>query len=514
MTIENYKKLLWYIILGSSIIEMMLFPGWNNFILCLLAVVCLFMYSIVINKRIVLLHFFSFLCYTTLFMYRFLPIVGTLLDGNPISIGYQNPYDVFYYESLTFLVATLAFFICARSSINSSNILTKLYLKIGLFKKLSEKDFWVLGIIGVGVDVLCIFVPSEEINKILQTMSFFRYAPLCLVFPSLCGFKTTNHKRVYLYLLILTLLSLTKGSREVLLFPICTYIILYCLNKLRSNEPIINTRRDKNKLKIIILIPIILLSISLFNRISLAMLLARDVVFSETSTASDVVESTITNMFNDKEILETENKMFNMEEGDDTFSLDEWNEQYISNSFLNRYCNLRLTDQTLVRAKTIGFNNPVMLDNFILTNSTFLPTPILKMLGINVNKQDFDYSRGDLLFALSRKGSIFRSNVVTSHVADGLATFGLMYFPIQFIIWFIMFKLIDSLTFKSKNKLHYSIYGLCNVFVFFGLTRAANGCSRELFYCLRLFWNGILGCIIIYFLLKIINGLLNVNRIK
>lgn len=119
-----------------------------------------------------------------------------------------------------------------------------------------------------------------------------------------------------------------------------------------------------------------------------------------------------------------------------------------------------------------------------------------------IDKTNYAYSPGDLLFSLSSGTPIFSSNVVTSHVADGLATFGYFYFPIQFVVWFLMFYLIDSFILKNGKVVTYSIYGLVSIFSFFGLTRASAGCGHELYYCLRLYWNGIVGIFLAFWLLR------------
>lgn len=158
--------------------------------------------------------------------------------------------------------------------------------------------------------------------------------------------------------------------------------------------------------------------------------------------------------------------MFNIDDSY-KFDINEWDEKYVSNSFLNRFCNLRVSDQTLIRAKEIGYNNPVMFNFFIINSYTFLPTPILKLIGININKSNYSYSRGDLLYSLSSNKPILESHVITSYLGDGLATFGYYYYIIQFILWYLLFKLVDTLILRNNDgHVYYSIYGLCSVFIF------------------------------------------------
>lgn len=145
-----------------------------------------------------------------------------------------------------------------------------------------------------------------------------------------------------------------------------------------------------------------------------------------------------------------------------------------------------------------------MFNFFIINSYTFLPTPILKLIGININKSNYSYSRGDLLYSLSSNKPILESHVITSYLGDGLATFGYYYYIIQFILWYLLFKLVDTLILRNNDgHVYYSIYGLCSVFIFLGLTRNAQGCAGDYFYITRSFWNGIIGCILIYLIFRV-----------
>lgn len=493
---KKIKKYLWIFILTCIIIELIVFPDYDNLYLCLLSLFSLFFYSLVLDEGLIRKHFFSFLCYSTLFMYRFLPVFATLLDGNPVSIGFNNALNVFVGETLLFLIATLAFYLNAINKGNN-HLLRNFYKDIYIFKQYTSSEIWILGFTGLSIMIISKFINSLEIQKILQTLAIFRFAPICLLFPKLTGIHYKKRKNVFLYIVFITIISLISGSRQVLLYPICTLLLLFILNYVFFN--------DEKKLSInryVKFLPLFIIIIILFNRISLAMLQSRNIVFDKSSTASEIVSSIIYNTFN-TEILD--NKTKSMFAIDDTykFDIDEWDERYVSNSFLNRYCNLRVSDQTLYRAQSIGYNNPKMFDFFIINSYTFLPTPFLNILGISINKSDYSYTRGDLLYSLSSGKPIFERHVVTSYLGDGLATFGYYYFIIQFILWFFLFKLVDTLILRDNNRVSYSIYGLCSIFTFFGLTRNAQGCFGDYFYIVRLFWNGIIGCILIFIFLKL-----------
>ena len=499
---RKFKRYLWYFILICSLVEIILFPSIENGLLCLLSIIVTFQFCTVINKRVFITHNFSFWAYFTLFAYRYLPIFGTLLDKNPVSIGFHSAWNVFISETITFSIATLAFY--TTSHLYHPNTGLPVYFKKwGFFKRLDAQSYWIIGFLGLTVNIGLKFIHNIELAKILGTISIFQFAPLCLFFPSLTGFRYDKKNNIIKYILLLFIITLTSGSRQVLLYPICTFILLYLLNTVKSNQSLLGSMAPSKKLLLLFLVittPII------FERLSLAMIASRTVVFDEKSSVIDIVNATIDN-FNDSQKLEDIAQAMDINDPNkSTVDINYWDERYISNSFLNRYCNLRLTDQTLYRLQQVELNNPTMLDNFIRSNTILLfPTPILKLANINIDKTKYQYSPGDLLLSLSTGNPIFAANVVTSHVADGLATFGYFYFPIQFAIWVLMFSLIDSFIFVKRNgEVIYSIFGLVSIFTFFGLTRASAGCGHELYYCLRQYWNGIIGIFLIFYLLKII----------
>lgn len=499
---KKFKKYLWGFILICSLVEIILFPSIENGLLCLLSIIVTLQFCSVVNKRVFITHNFSFWAYFTLFAYRYLPIFGTLLDNNPVSIGFHSAWNVFISETITFSVATLAFYTTCH--LYHPNTRLSIYFnRWGFFKQFDARSYWIMGILGLIVSIGIKFIHNVEVTKLLGTINIFKFAPLCLFFPSLVGFKYSKKSNIIKYILLLSIITLTSGSRQVLLYPICTFILLFLLNAIKSNQSILGNISLSKKLVLIFLIitvPIV------FERLSLAMIASRTVVFDEKSSAIDIVSATIDN-FNNPQKLENIVQAMELNNSNNSHSdINYWDERYISSSFLNRYCNLRLTDQTLYRLQQVGLNNPIMLDNFIRGNTILLfPTPVLNFFNINIDKTKYQHSPGDLLLSLSTGSPIFPANVVTSHVADGLATFGYFYFPIQFAIWVLMFSLIDSFIFVKRNgEIIYSVFGLVSVFTFLGLTRASAGCGHELYYCLRQYWNGIVGIFIIFLLLKII----------
>jgi hypothetical protein len=109
----------------------------------------------------------------------------------------------------------------------------------------------------------------------------------------------------------------------------------------------------------------------------------------------------------------------------------------------------------------------------------------LNALGLHIDKRK-SCSQGDYLYYLATNNSSgLGSFRVTSHLADGLATFGYFYFPFQFILFFLVFLILDCFSVYTRDGIRFSIFGLISIFTYFGMFRNANGCFVELSYILR-----------------------------
>ena len=94
-------------------------------------------------------------------------------------------------------------------------------------------------------------------------------------------------------------------------------------------------------------------------------------------------------------------------------------------------------------------------------------------------------------------GSI-RGFRVTSHIGDGLATFGFGYFFIQFFVYIIVFFLLNTFVIKKSSEFIYAPYARINVFEFLGMFRNAHGITGDIHYCIRGYFEGI----VTYFICK------------
>lgn len=457
---------------------------------------------------------FAFMMYLSMFFYRYLPLPATLLEGKPITYGLQLPYLTFFYETLLFVVSSLAFR-SAYTKKKKNNILQKALNKIGFFDVYPASIIWALGIIGILARLFTFAAGKIEYGdvegKFISGITYLMYIPFILLFPKLYKTANTfvahlNKKIIWWYLIFVTLLGIASNSREAMIAPIALIFLLYFLQSCKFSS---ERKRNINVVKIVLMGVIAYWVMGTLADFSMAMLYNRNLRSGVSKT--ELLEKTV-NTYRNKELMASLKQMAQLEKENELMTYKQgWDETYVDNFMLNRYCNIRITDQTLYYAFHLSDEDKVkMKQHFINRAIITLPTPILHFLGIRLDKNDFSYSRGDLLYALGRNTTIFPGFRVTSHVGDGLATWGLLYFFIQFILFFLVFKLLNSLIYFSNNTPIYSLYGLVSLFLFLGMFRNANGCIGDLEFCLRGYWQNVILFSSAYLLVRFVSNLTKV----
>ncbi|MDU1810049.1 hypothetical protein ACV3NQ_10830 [Clostridium perfringens] len=503
------RRILLFITIISIIIEMIFFPSISNLVGCIMILICYFLFSNFFLKRDLIINApFSFFMFSSIFLYRYLPLLGTLLEGKPISFGMVDPIKTFILETILFCIACLAFYF-STINIKKTNILQVGLNMFGFYKKSNERTIWILGIVGLSARIITLAMGNIEtgniIGKALNVLFYYMYTPIILFFP--CFYKSNykisidiKNKKVWIYVIFISLLNLATNSRNKLITPFAMIILIGFLALLINNKVINKLFRPQILIKGIVIFCIGLFFIS---SISKAMLINRNI--REEISFPELIESTINTLTSGN--IKSEWELYNKKQFIPKNYDEGWTETYIDNFLLNRFCNIRITDETLYLAEKIGGNNK-MLEDFKDRIISVLPQPIINILGLDFNKENYYNSRGDVLYFYSNVGESwdlggFR---VTSHLGDGIATFGILYFILQLIMWYFVMILLNSLSIYTKRDGRvYSIYGLLTVYTSLLMFGNANGMISDILYCLRGYWQEIILFIIIYKVSRIIS---------
>ena len=495
------------LILYISIIgEMVFFPSLANFAGCVMSLIVWVIFSkFFLKERIMLEHPFSFFVFLSIFLARYIPLPATLVEGKPITYGFQNPLETFFYETIMFIVVSLAYYsvICKRRRHN--NQLQRILYKFNFFQA-DSRTLWGLGLIGLMARIQNLASAGtveygDTGGKFLDGFLYLQYAPLIMLFPTLSGiaYSKSRNRFVWYYAVFMFILSFAANSRQQMIYPIFTIVLLFFLYVLKDK---ISIYRFFSPAKIVALFVVLVFGLSFLSDLSVAMLANRTI--RNDIGRMELLNKTIETMKDDEMMAKLRN--ISIESSGSIVSYrNGWDEAYLDNFMLNRYGNMRVVDQTIYYADIIGFDNPKMKESFYNRIITIFPTPFASVLGFNIDKNSLVYSPGDMLYwvATSAHAALggFR---VTSLVGDGLATFGYWSFLIVYVLLYLSFKLIDSLVYLKKGDILFSTLGLINVFGFLGMFRNSIGIIVPLAYIMRGFWQQCFMFWIIVFILKML----------
>jgi len=469
----------------AILLEILIFPSGENLAGCAMTFLAWYIFAkIGLNKEHIKKHLFSWLIFLSMSMYRILPLFATLLEFKPITYKFELAYETFLGETFLYIISAFAFFLSTKNE--KINIIQKTLDKFDFYETIPSAQIWLLGFIGFILRLYFFKRGDTEIGdvigKFLTGFLPLQYAPIVLFFPSLYKRSrklVTFNLLAFVSQILLFILSLSSNSRFELMEPFGIFILLFMVVLLNSSNSFFKIIRPKF---IVLLLIAVFIFIPIIVRFSSAMLATRKI--REDVSKEELLQKTW-------EAYENGNQQRNYVRSSNGVikNSDGWSEEYLNNFALNRYANLRITDLTLFYAKKIGYDNKIM-QIFLYSNILqLLPTPILESLHFNVDKTRI-VSNGDILYELST-GYISSASRVTSHLADGLATFGNKYFILQFILFYIQFKLVDCFLVWRRGETVYSFFGLILIFSIFGMFRNANGCFGEIGFILRNFWQDV-----------------------
>lgn len=501
--LQSVIKYIDIIVLLSVIGEIFFFPSWHNFAGCVMTVIVWLIFrNLFFKKRIILEHPFSFLAFSSLFLASFIPLPATLLESKPITYGFQNPYETFFFQTLIFIVASLAFYAVVYRKRRGNNIIQRTLYKLNFFET-EPSTLWILGLVGLLARIKSLAVVNEVQygdagSKFLEGLLYLQYAPIIMFFPTLSGlpYNKLRSNLVIIYASFTFVLSFAANSRQQMIYPIFTVLLLFILYLIKDNISIFSLLAPW---KIGAIIFFVFFGLGFLSDISLAMLANRKI--RNDVSRSELLDNTIETMQNEKLMDKLRNTSIEVQ--DNVFSYSRgWDETYLNNFMINRYGNARVVDQTLYYADKIGYGNKKMQKSFYEKTLAVYPLPFLSLLGITIDKEELEYSPGDkLYFTGTHTPSALGGFRVTSLVGDGLATFGYWCFPIVFVLLFLSFTLMDSLVVFKNGAILFSTLGLINIFGFLGIFRNSIGAIVPLAYILRGFWQQ---CFIFWLLVFII----------
>lgn len=475
----------------GSVLECAFFFSLENVFGCIMTIfVTVIFTQFYLKEDIVLMHPFPFMMFFAMYLYRFLPLPCTLLERKPITYGLEMPYLTFSLEILMFLIGCASFSIVKRRPVYTYG-LRKWLNTFGCYGNLSKVTIWSFGIIGTCCTILAfIRSGSGALTSFISAFCEFRYMPILLFFPCLYreeyDIETEkgidfSKRVVWAYLIFVTVLNLGSNSRYALVTPFGIFALLFLIAAVKER---VRTSEILRSGRLVVIIFAVFFSISFLQSVSDSMISVRNI--RTNVSKSQLIQATLENAFNS-----TTGGLVKEDKSVETYR-NGWTEDYIDNAMLNRFANIRITDETLYYSSLLNeYGINAIRKDFYNRIVCLLPSPILNIVAPNADKAATNgSSRGDILRYYAGFGNSYTLGnlIVTSHVADGLIQFGGFYFIIQWLLWIIVFNLLDTFSTSRNGKMVYSAWGLVSVFTFLGMFRNASGCFGDVGYILREYW--------------------------
>ena len=475
-------RLSWIILFLAAFFQCVFFGTAEVIVLCFCVAFAWFILTKIFFQIKILQHFplSSWLIIGFTLTQFYFPLIFTLLEGKPITFNLQVPYEVFLHATLELIILVVVHYFYRSVYRNEKRGGNSILIKRDFFKPPTAQQMWIMGFLGL-ISMFYVYVYSAKIgagsnedtagaaSKFIQGFIPFTYSPFFIPLGKLYGrpeIKSKNLVRnLILFTVVLFLVSIGRNSRGSFMLGFTGIAFSYGLGLLLNfYKPQFFTVRN---------LIIGLIGFWFFTGPMADLAIAMVIVRAQRSNVnrSELVSLTW-KAFQDKAAI----KKYR-EEGKEQKA---WDESYLDDVFLSRFCNLKYSDLSLIQADKIGKPDAEMYE---FSKSRFfatLPAPIINAIGIKSDKLVVNgASFGDFLYYRAGAGSGvlggFRSG---SFAGTGMATFGwwyLLIFGLSMAPAFIVFdklvitKTVPDLSQPGKKKLliRFSFFGLSLITIIF-----------------------------------------------
>lgn len=314
--------------------------------------------------------------------------------------------------------------------------------KAGLYDTPSTGVLWFMGYVGL----LAFLLGSGRegtFGKVMQGLAFVTWAPFLIpMYLIQLGEAYSSWRKQWPYLLffcgLVVLLGLAANARQVMLSGFVTIALFALLGAIRSSAAV----SGKQVLKIGA-VGLVLAALAIpLSDLATAMVVARKVRGNVSPV--EMVKETLY-YFQRPEALADQN------DDQRNATLGKYDEYYFENPLLARLVETKFHDNALYFASTL-----TQSDTHLLAQTTvdlfwaILPDPVIKQLGVKVDKKTLGFSMGDYLSHLSQ-GAPLGSRRTGSMLAQGVALLGVGFAVVYMAFCLVAFAMMDLLSLRNRS---------------------------------------------------------------
>lgn len=453
-----------------SFFELVLFPAWETLYVIFIVFLCVIIHKKTIFNSYNLIYYPASTIAISLYILFFvvLPMPATLIEFKPVTYNLHSTIDAFSNILILELLLIIIHFIYKKLS-KRKNVLRNLLVKFNFYTKVSSNELWVLiissSLLWAYIILTYGLYTEESANTATQLpnylyilnllLSGYSFCPFIFLMPNYNIIKTpykVNKTIIIFITAMLFLIGIATNMRTASVMVIANGFFLFIVYNLYY--PIDYKKYLKPK-TVIISIILIYFFTGPFMNISKAMLETRGDRAGKNGI--EMIEMTFKS-------LQDDNKMDKNKKIKGSGIV--WDEEYLDNDILNRFCSVKILDETLFHAQRIGYANPIMQEQLKIKMKDFFPGIIKQSFNIKVPEEIRHYSLTDVLYSLSINSPSARGGVKIGTLQGlGLAIFGYWYLLILIPVFIIIFYFIDAgIAFcYSEKKMYFSLWFIINI---------------------------------------------------
>ena len=314
--------------------------------------------------------------------------------------------------------------------------------KLSLYDTPTTGVLWFMGYVGL-IAFLLGAGREGTFGKVMQGLIFLTWAPFLIpMYLIQLGDAYSSLRKQLPYLLffagLVVLLGLAANARQVMLAGFVTIALFALLGALRSTSAV----SGKRVLKLGVL-GLVLAALAIpLSDLATAMVVARKV--RGNASAVEMVKETFYYFQRPDALAERNEEQRNA-------TLGKYDEYYFENPLLARLVETKFHDNSFYFVSTFSQSDTELLAQTTADLFWFaLPDPLIKRLGVDIDKKDFDFSIGDYLGHLSQGGPL-GSRRTGSMLAQGVALLGAGFAVVFIAFCLVTFAMIDLLSFRNRG---------------------------------------------------------------
>lgn len=360
---------------------------------------------------------------------------------------------------------------------------------------------WLMGFIGL----FSLLLSGGEglLNRVAQGANFVAWAPFLIpMYATQQGPAYCNTRRHYLllglYALVIVLYGLAANARGMMLAGIMTVALFALLQILRSSRKV--TSKQVFRVGVLAVVAAAL-AIPVGDLVTAMAVARKD--RGKVSTYK-MVENTL--------YFATQPQILREQRQRDRFvSLREgYDEVYFANPLISRLVETKFHDNALYFGSRLSDRDARRIFD---TTGEFLwatlPQPVLKAFDVEIDKGTLNFSMGDYMSYLGGAGNagVLGSFRTGSGIAQGIAIFGLGFWPLMFLFFPILFLAVDVLAYRARDgAVVISALGMLGIWRMFQYGISAESLQYLIQSVIRALPQNILLFVVIFYIARKLDG--------